>query len=480
MTYLSYGFAVFLMFGLIAYYTLPSVFQWKILLILSVLFYIFQGKSGFVFVAATVIITWSGGVLLDKKRDNNSVSPALLIICSFANVFMLLLMKSLFHFSKGDILLPLGIAFYTLMAVGYLIDVRREAVMPQKNIAKLALYLLYFPHIVIGPISRYDDVCESLFSEKKWNKDNFFYGVRRIIWGAFKKLVIANRIMPIVEEISGDPGRYKGAYILVLMFLYAIELYADFSGGIDVVLGVSAMFGIRLKENFLRPYFSKSLAEYWRRWHISMSSWFRDYMFYPISTSEPMQKLSRNLRKQNRTLARKVPVYLSLILVWLATGLWHGVALNYVAWGLLNGLLLILFKELEGIRAGKEKQRNKYLAVAFTFFITSSLKLFDCYDGLGAFAAFGTMITKFNYNIIMNGGLLVAGASVYDYVVIAAGCVMIFLSSLAARERSISERIEGLPVFARVFLWGTLIIICVVFGVYGIGYEKADFIYNRF
>lgn len=480
MTYLSYGFAVFLLFGLILFYLVPSKYQWWVLLMLSVAFYIFIGKYGFVSVAATIIITFFGGKLIYKKRKENTKYMNVLFICSFVNIIMLAIGKAYFSFSGDKILLPLGMAFYTLMSVGYLIDIGRGAFLPQENIAKLSLYLLYFPHIVIGPISRYSEVADVLYSGKQFETENFFSGIKRIIWGAFKKLVIANRIMPVVEELSGNMKDYHGSYVVALMILYAIELYTDFSGGIDIVLGVSRLFGIKLQENFIRPYFSKNLAEYWRRWHISMSTWFRDYMYYPISTSEQMQKIARFFRKKNRVFARKLPVYCSLIIVWLATGLWHGVAVNYVTWGLMNGILLILFKELEGVVPKLKCQSGKYLAVMGTFLLTSALKLFDCYEGLGAFAAFGTIFTTFNPGIFINGGLLIAGTNIWDYIVIATGCVMIFISSLAARTKCVSERLREYPLFVEILLWGSLVVACIVLGVYGIGYEKADFIYNRF
>ena len=201
--------------------------------------------------------------------------------------FTLLNVKSLLDFMnfKNNIpilrfALPLGISFYTFQTMGYIIDVYRDKYPYEKNIFKLALFISFFPQLIQGPISRFDDLKETLFGEHSFDAKAISFGLQRILWGFFKKLVIADRLLPAVNTIVRNPEEYQGVYVLVGMFFYAIQLYADFTGGIDIAIGVAEVFGIRLKENFERPYFSKSITEYWRRWHISLGSWFREYMFF--------------------------------------------------------------------------------------------------------------------------------------------------------------------------------------------------------
>ena len=185
-------------------------------------------------------------------------------------------------------LLPMGISFYIFQSMGYLLDVYRNKYQPQRNLGKFALFVSFFPQLIQGPISRYDALAPSLLAEHRWDTTTVAFGLQRMLWGFFKKLVVADRLMAVVRTLSGNPDEYQGVYVLALMAVYAVTLYADFTGGIDVTIGAAQCLGIEVAENFNRPFFSKSTAEYWRRWHITMGSWFRDYIFYPVSISKTM------------------------------------------------------------------------------------------------------------------------------------------------------------------------------------------------
>ena len=195
-------------------------------------------------------------------------------------------------------------------------------------------------------------MAETLYQEHSFDAKNVCYGLQRILWGFFKKLVIADRILTAVNEIIRNPDEYAGAYVFVGMMFYALELYADFTGGIDVTIGVAEVLGIRLTENFNRPFFSKSIKEYWNRWHITMGTWFTDYIFYPISVCGPMLKLSKFSRKKlGENLGKRVPIYLSSFVVWFATGIWHGASWNFIVWGLGNWVVIMISQELEPLYA---------------------------------------------------------------------------------------------------------------------------------
>ena len=203
----------------------------------------------------------------------------------------------------------------------------------------------FFPQLVQGPISRWNDLKKSLFESHAFSWVNIQYGFERILWGYFKKMVIADRAAIGLATIQSDVSVYYGAYAFVGMLLYAIDLYADFTGGIDITIGVAQMFGITLPENFRRPFFSKSIAEYWRRWHITLCAWFKDYLFYPLSMSKWMNKVSRWLKKHvGKPVGSRFPVYFSSLTVWFVTGIWHGASWNFVLWGVYYGLFLLLEK----------------------------------------------------------------------------------------------------------------------------------------
>lgn len=319
MLFTSYGFIGFLMVLFVLYYLIPRKYQWKLLLLASCLFYIISGPTGFIYLLLTAATTWYAGIRIGKNADiernyikghraklskeEKSVWRAeqkkrrfrWLLFCILVNFGVLLLVKYveflLFpaknilvfngwagKFSFFSLVQPMGISFYTLQAMGYLVDVYRGDI-PEKNFFRFTLFVAFFPQLIQGPISRYDDLAKSLYEEHSFDGRTVSFGLQRILWGYFKKLVIADRISMGVAAIAGDPEKYCSMYVFVGMLFYTLELYADFTGGIDITIGIAETMGISVRENFCRPYFSCSLKEYWRRWHISMSSWFRDYVF---------------------------------------------------------------------------------------------------------------------------------------------------------------------------------------------------------
>ena len=318
-----------------------------------------------------------------------------------------------------DWVLPLGISFYTFQTVSYVIDVYWEKVEPEKNILRVALFTSFFPLLIQGPISRFGDLKDTLFAEHKADFKQISFGLQRILWGYFKKLVIADRLLVAVTALCGDPSTYTGAYVFIGAVLYAAELYADFTGGIDITIGVAQVLGIKVKENFIRPYFSRNIAEYWRRWHISMGTWFKDYIFYPLSVAPWLLKLSKSARKKiSDGFGRKLSVYVSTIVTWFLTGLWHGAAWNFVVWGLLNAFFILLAEEFKPVsqrfRAKHERLVSGFGYRVFetlrTFLLMCSLRVLDCYrDVEVSFRALGTVFTDFNWGEAFSGALLQLG-----------------------------------------------------------------------
>ena len=354
---------------------------------------------------------------------------------------------------------------------------------------RYALFVSFFPQLVQGPISRWNDLKKSLFESHVFSWVNIQYGFERILWGYFKKMVIADRAAIGLATIQSDVSVYYGAYAFVGMLLYAIDLYADFTGGIDITIGVAQMFGITLPENFRRPFFSKSIAEYWRRWHITLCAWFKDYLFYPLSMSKWMNKVSRWLKKHvGKPVGSRFPVYFSSLTVWFVTGIWHGASWNFIVWGLLNGIIMLASQELEPVYAKvdgklhlKKHTAYKVFEIIRTTAIVCVLQMLDYHRNIAdAFRQFISMFTTANYASVFGSGMFNIGLSLPDYILLLAGVIIMYIVSFAGREESVRERLSKKSFALRFTIFLALFLGIAVFGVYGIGYESSQFIYNQF
>ena len=530
MLFTSYSFIIFISLLFIIYYLIPKKFQWILLLIASYIFYSFAGVNFLVYIIFTTISTYfvsikignlydeqsrylnenkielSKSEVRDYKSINKSARWKWLLSCLLLNFGVLAVVKytnftinninsvlsaagSQRQLGFLDIFLPLGISFYTFQTMGYIIDVYRGKYKPEKNPFKLALFVSFFPQLIQGPISRYDDLSQTLYEEHSLDSKNINYGLTRILWGYFKKLVIADRMLVGVNVIIQNPDVYKGGFVFVGMLFYAYQLYADFTGGIDITIGIAEVFGIRVKENFERPYFSKNIAEFWRRWHITMGTWFKDYIFYPISVYKPMLNFSKYARKTfGNSIGKKLPVYISTIIVWFTTGLWHGASWNFIVWGLMNCLVILISQELTPFYNWfhnkfdvKDRFSFRLFQVIRTILLMSSIRLFDLYrDVPMTFRMFGTMFTDFNIGELFNGSLLDIGLSMADYIVLSIGLVILTSVSLIQRSTSVRDKLYMKPALVRYSVYYILLIAVVVFGAYGVGYDASQFIYNQF
>lgn len=530
MLFTSYSFIGFVALLFVVYYLVPKKCQWLLLLAASYIFYFMAGPEYLLYIGTTTVTIWFTACVIQRQGEKSAayikenqqldreekkawkakgkqVQRRWLIICLLLNLGILAVVKYTdFAFTNinmllqatgserqltlPDFVLPLGISFYTFQALGYLIDVYRGTVPAEKNLFRLALFVSFFPQLIQGPISRFGDLGNELYKEHSFRAETLCLGLQRILWGYFKKLVIADRILTGVNAIIREPETHGGAWVLIGMLFYALELYADFTGGIDITIGIGQTLGITVKENFHRPYFSKSIKEYWRRWHISMGTWFTDYIFYPISVSKPLLKLSKWSRAHmGEAVGKRAPVYLSSFAVWLATGVWHGASWNFIVWGLANWMVIMASQELEPLYARFHNRfptvggRTWYRAfqVIRTVLLMSCLRMFDCYRNVPlTFCMFGTMFTEWNWNIIWDGSLMQIGLSPTDYWVLAAGLALLLIVSLIQRRGSVRKKIAALPYPARAVLWYGLFLVVLLAGAYGIGYDASQFIYNQF
>lgn len=515
MLFVSYEFFAFLAILLVLYYTLPTKWQWPLLLIGSYGFYFASGAGNLFYIIFTTGSTWliagwiqrirtEGDEWLKLHREELSREERkarklllkrrqgrFLALCIFLDIGLLAFVK----FASGPglgfwkLAFPMGISFYMFQSVGYVIDVYRGKCHAEGNVFRYGLFVSFFPQLVQGPISRFDELGRSLFfpHEFQWNRIRF--GLQRILWGYFKKLVIADRMLSAVRTLVGDTEHYSGGFVLVGMLFYALELYADFTGGMDITIGIAQTLGITVTENFDRPYFSKNIREYWNRWHITMGTWFRDYVFYPLSVCPPMQRFGMFVRKKfGLGAGRRVPVYLSGLAVWLATGLWHGAGWNFVAWGLANYVVIMVSTELEPCyRWFHERVKVqgtfgwRLFAVVRTTLLMSCIRNFDCYQDVGlTFRMFFSMFTERNWGQIFQGSLLNLGLDAGDYGVVLVGTGVLLWVSLMQRRGSVRERIAGKNRGLQYLLWMSLLLAVLIFGNYGMGYEASQFIYNRY
>ncbi len=534
MELLSVQFFLFVVISLLAYYLFPKKHRWIILLVASYAYYLIICNKYIVYMLVTTITTYAGARLLDAALDKQKAviaqnkeawsreerksyknkilkkRRAILLIVLILNFGILGFLKYFDFFANGvcsvlnlfgiktgtldlGLVLPLGISFYTFQTMGYLIDVYQEKVAAEKNYAKLALFVSFFPQIIQGPIAMYDDLAKQLYEGHKFDDTNLKNGALLVLWGAFKKMVIADRAVKLIELVTADSRNFSGTFILLAALLYAIQLYTDFSGGIDIVRGIGEMFGIKMAENFKRPYFSKSLTEYWHRWHITLGNWVRNYVFYPLSISKKFLNMGKWLKpKFGKHVSKVLPTGLASLITFLIIGIWHGANGKYVAFGLWNGLV-ILIGEL--IRPGYDKVLEKMhvktegkiygaVSMVWTFLMVLVGYYFDIAQNFSA--AMDMLIrsvTDFHITDFAHTKCLAAsGLDVFDYSIIALGTLVVLLSSVI-QEKSDKTIREALWEKKLAIRWAFIfigIIAIALFGYYGPNVDPADFVYMQF
>lgn len=371
-----------------------------------------------------------------------------------------------------DLLLPVGISFYTFQAVGYTVDVYRGDIPPERSFLRYALFVSFFPQLVAGPIERSGNLLSQLEELPRPSYEKMRHGFLVMLWGFFLKMVIADRIAVFVDTVYGAHEAYPGAYILTATVLFAFQIYCDFAGYSTIAVGASEMLGIRLMQNFDTPYFSLSVREFWRRWHVSLSSWFRDYLYIPLGGSR----------------GGTVKKYRNLLFVFLCSGLWHGAQWTYVIWGLLNGLYQILEDLLTKLwrkwrhPAETESLALRLLRMLLTFMLIDLAWVFFRAESVGqAFAMLRSMVGTGNWWVLFDTSLFGCGLGEAELrVMLVSIGILLAADVLAYRKVCVSDIIEAQPVWFRWIVYLAAILTIVVFGVWGSGYSAAGFIYFQF
>ena len=524
MSFLSLQYLGFLAILFLAYYGLGAInkkFQWIILLIASYIFYGFYSVKYMAFLIFSTLVTWGASIGISEayagEKAEIKADPSItreqkkairaaydkkkkrwVLLAVVLNIGLLAVMKytnfgiksfnSLFGLNISQlqwVVLPLGFSFYTFQSLGYCIDVYRGSVDAQRSVLKYALFVSFFPQICEGPIGNYGELSPQLYSGHSFDYDSFVKGLIRILVGTFKKAVVADTLALFVDPVFASHNDYSGAILLLATFLYAMQIYADFSGYIDIALGSSECLGIHLTENFSTPYFSRSIAEYWRRWHISLGAWFRNYLYYPVLRSEAVSSLGKKLSKAGKKkMASCLTASIGLLATWTLIGMWHGAAFNYLFHGWYHGFFIILsvwlsdtYKKAKETLHIKENNAWKLFQIVRTFVIVLiGYVLFRAPGLRAAFGIYRRILGAFYYEGALSGLYLLSGG---EWIIAVSGLLIIFVFDLIGRITAIAEWIYSRPVVLRwPIIYGLLSITLLFF--LNMPADAGNFIYFNF
>ena len=479
---------------LFIYYISPLQCRNVVLFIVSLIFYGWSNPLYICIMLFSIIMNYMFGHWIKTYQNKAKTFLILCIICNLSLLFFFkyytfvnnMLQSSGIHILPAlSIALPIGISFYTFQAMSYPIDLYTNTITPQKSLISFGTYVTMFPQLIAGPIVRYKDIASQL-TQRKYTLDRFSYGIQRFVIGLSKKVMLANTCGEIYESIEAlhfSQTSVCTSWIGILC--YTFQIYFDFSGYSDMAIGLGEMFGFHFLENFNYPYISKSITEFWRRWHMTLGAWFKDYIFYPVTLSKTNMKLGRWAKKHLSVhLGQAMPTAFALFFVWLANGLWHGAAWKYVAYGMYYYVLTLFglfgkpvihcFYEKTGIR--KESRPWQLLLIIRTFILVNIGMLLFRANSLRIFAEmFESMFRK------TTGNWLELGLDRHDLAVLALGALLMLMVGIV-RERGICirERIASWPMVLRWTVYAGVFCAIVLLGAYGSGYGVVDPLYANF
>ncbi len=479
MLFNSYQFLLFFPLVVIVYYLIPIRIRYVWLLFASYYFYMcWNTKYALLLLASTGITYFSGLMLSCWKRKSIVVisvclNLGILFFFKYFDFFIENVNQILWHLNmeiltpEFDVLLPVGISFYIFQALSYTIDIYRGEVEVEKNFLKYTLFVSFFPQLVAGPIERSKNLLKQMSEEHPFRYENLCEGLLIMLWGYFLKLVIADRIAIFVDHAYSTETLYDGKYLIVASVLFAFQIYCDFYGYSSIAIGAAKVMGFQLMENFECPYFSKSVAEFWRRWHISLSSWFRDYLYIPLGGN----------RKG------KIRTYLNVMIVFIVSGLWHGANWSFAVWGGINGLCQVIGGILRPLwkTMGRIKLLTPlYILVTFAF-VDFSWIFFRADNMNHAVDILDRMIHFNNVELLENGRLYDLGLNEKNFVVLLLALFVLLIADVCKYKKWLMhQKIMSLRTIPR---WGIClagIAVVLIFGIWGSGYQETNFIYFQF
>ncbi|MDY6352134.1 MAG: MBOAT family O-acyltransferase [Lachnospiraceae bacterium] len=494
---------IFLPLFLIVYQLSPRRYRRYVLLAFSLIYFFLWSRQLIIYLLLTAAGVWGIGLLIEKAGDRKGLRRllattgigglfAILLYLKYTNFFIRIIdQASGASLPEVRILAPIGVSFYTLEAVGYLLEVYWGRINADRSLFSVTLFLSFFPQTMEGPIARYQDTASQLNAGNPVSEQQIFDGMCRIIWGMIKKLVIADRLSIVVNELYHNHAAYDGIMIPIAAVSYAVQLYMEFSGVMDIVIGSAGMFGIRLPENFRQPFFSQSASEFWRRWHITLGVWLKTYVFYPVTTSEMTMRWNRFARKKfGRYITKIGTSFLALTPVWLFNGLWHGGAFNYIFYGLYYLALLMLEVILEPVKkafykkTGFDKNGRAFTLIRIlrTWLIIFTGELFFRAEGfMAGLSMFISGFTNIGISRFFDGSLLGLGLDKADWFAVIAGTIVVFIADiLKEKQIDLKAYLAKRNVVIRFGAYYALIFGLIIFGAYGAGYRPVDLIYAGF
>lgn len=541
MSITSWTFIGFVFAAVILYYLIPCKHRWLVLLLASIIFYISISPWGLLVLFGTAIYTYWAALQVEKWKnahiqwlnDNKQTADketksqqrkyyekrqqyfavsaiilnvGTLFFCKYLNP-MLAGLGSLFGtsgWSVENILLPLGISYYSLQLISYILDIKRGLLHAERNPLKVVLFAVFFLSIMQGPFNRYHDLMPQIEqggSQGKLSYHQVKFAILRILAGYIKKMCIADQIGMIANEVFSNYQNYKGPAILLGIMSFAVQLYADFSGYMDIICGIGELFGIRIPENFKQPFFSRSISEFWQKWHITLGMWLKDYVFYPILKSSLWKRMGKRItEKHGKDAGRSIPTYLGMLILWTLIGMWHGAGLNYVfSVGLLQFIYIFVAEIIKPmtdrwkISLHVHEDRiiwHIFQSLKCTILMSFAWLFFNSSTIIDALKMFKNVFVGhiFSLNSLVAPFLNEANETLYIgkrgafWVIYIVVCILLLLGEDLLHEKGIKIREslskQSYPIRLMVYL--AMVFAIIIFGAYGNQYVASNFIYFEF
>ncbi len=513
MTVTSLGYYALLLVGIALYYTLPKQGQWVILFLLSMAFYLRAAPAyTILFLLASAFLAYVAGMAMDREGANGlsahrKTVAGITVAVVVLNILLWFLLKGSSFWMVGSRLIhhiipafpqlpalpiagALGMGYYTAQVIGYIIDCYWGTIKPQRNFLKLFLFVSFFPQLTVGPISRYSQL-ECLYEKHRFSYQNLCFGAQRILWGVFKKLVISDRVGLIISGIWADTGTFGGVWPWVAVFLYPLQIYTDFSGCMDIVLGSAELFDIHMPENFKNPFFSRSVQEFWQRWHITLGAWAKDYVYYPVLKSKPILAIGKWARKHfNKKTAKKIPWLVGMAVLWFVMGFWHG-SMRHIAGVSAWFWTMLVASELCAPLMEKATARLHINTESTSWILFQRVRTYVIYSLGCVFFSADSLTHSIDHVKTLAGALgsltsfqgTIAGLGVTDadMGVIAIGVLALVIVAILREKYGYARTwMQGQILPFRWAVWLLLFIITVLCGMYGPGFNAQDFIYEQF
>ncbi len=479
MLFNSFQFLIFFPVVTAAYWALPHRRRWQLLIIASCYFYMVLVPEYILILFFLILVDYFAGLFIDKAEGR--IRKLILVISLMANIGTLGVFKYFNFFNNNlglvfdlfgwkytisnlHLILPIGLSFHTFQSMSYTIEVYRKRYPAERHLGFYALYVLFYPQMVAGPIERPGNLLRQFHQEQTFEYQPVADGLKLMMWGLFKKIVIADRLAILVNNVYDTPTHYTGLPLILATYCFSFQIYCDFSGYSDIAIGAAKVMGIRLMKNFDRPYYAKSIGEFWKRWHISLSSWFRDYVYIPLGG--------------NRVATGRW--YFNLFFVFLVSGLWHGANWTFVIWGALHGMYLIgsilTQKVRDRLSAVTDLPNYPLLKKLVGIFITFHLVTFSWifFRAKSLKAAWYIITHLFRFS--SDQSIWTLGLDRFELLIALLAIVCLESVHLLQRQQPVTQRLRPQPAWLRWSFYGATVVVILLFG----KFTSLDFIYFQF